>query len=88
MFKHRTFIFFLASLLAAFIVSPAIADEQVVSSDDASSEVNLGNNLRSDVALKMQQGSTADELLKWKNLLDKGAITQEEYDKAKRDLLG
>jgi uncharacterized membrane protein len=32
--------------------------------------------------------SMADELLKWNNLLDKGAITQEEYDKAKQDLLG
>jgi len=30
----------------------------------------------------------ADELLKWNELLEKGAITQEEYDKAKRDLLG
>ena len=28
-----------------------------------------------------------DELLKWNELLAKGAITQEEYDKAKRDLL-
>ena len=32
-------------------------------------------------------GAKADELLKWNELLDKGAITQEEYDKAKRDLL-
>ena len=32
--------------------------------------------------------SKADELLKWNELLEKGAITQEEYDKAKRDLLG
>jgi len=34
------------------------------------------------------EGSVADELLKWNELLAKGAITQEEYDKAKRDLLG
>ena len=32
--------------------------------------------------------SKADALLKWNELLEKGAITQEEYDKAKRDLLG
>jgi hypothetical protein len=31
--------------------------------------------------------SKADALLKWNELLAKGAITQEEYDKAKRDLL-
>jgi len=30
----------------------------------------------------------ADALLKWNELLEEGAITQEEYDKAKRDLLG
>ena len=32
--------------------------------------------------------SKADALSKWNDLLAKGAITQEEYDKAKRDLLG
>ncbi len=31
--------------------------------------------------------SKADALLKWNDLLAKGAITQEEYEKAKRDLL-
>ena len=33
-------------------------------------------------------GAKADELLKWNELLDKEAITQEEYEKVKRDLLG
>lgn len=32
--------------------------------------------------------SPADEILKYKNLLDAGAITQEEYDDKKRQLLG
>ncbi|WP_206513043.1 SHOCT domain-containing protein [Larkinella soli] len=32
--------------------------------------------------------SVADELLKFKQLLDSGAITQEEYDKQKKKLLG
>ena len=31
--------------------------------------------------------ATPGQLLKWNELLEKGAITQEEYDKAKRDLL-
>ncbi len=31
--------------------------------------------------------SVADELLKYKQLLDTGAITQEEYDKKKQELL-
>ena len=32
--------------------------------------------------------STADEILKYKNLLDAGAITQEEYEAKKKQLLG
>ena len=36
---------------------------------------------------KSSINSIPDELLKWNELLTKGAITQEEYDKAKRDLL-
>lgn len=32
--------------------------------------------------------SVADELLKWKGLLDQGVITQEEFDAKKKELLG
>ena len=32
--------------------------------------------------------SSADEILKYKNLLDMGAITQDEFDKKKKELLG
>lgn len=35
-----------------------------------------------------QQMSVADEILKFKNLLDIGAITQEEFDAKKKELLG
>ena len=53
-----------------------------------------------EIALKMQQRienyrlqpmtglSSADEILKYKNLLDTGVITQEEFDAKKRQLLG
>ncbi len=34
------------------------------------------------------QTSTADEILKFKNLLDQGIITQEEFEKKKKELLG
>lgn len=34
------------------------------------------------------QTSAPDELMKWKQLLDAGAITQEEYDIKKKQLLG
>ena len=36
----------------------------------------------------MQQTSAADEIIKFKNLLDMGVITQEEFDAKKKQLLG
>ncbi len=39
------------------------------------------------VAQERPVSSVADELLKFKNLLDMGVITQEEFDKKKRELL-
>ena len=33
-------------------------------------------------------GSSADEILKLKQLLDMGAITQEEFDEQKKKILG
>ena len=36
----------------------------------------------------VQQTSAADELKKFKELLDMGAITQEEFDAKKKQLLG
>ena len=44
--------------------------------------------IATDVVRTFKTTNKADELLKWNDLLAKGAITQEEYDKAKRDLLG
>lgn len=37
--------------------------------------------------VKKAEPSVADELLKYKNLLDAGAITQEEYEEKKKELL-
>ena len=39
------------------------------------------------IAQERPASSVADELLKFKNLLDMGVITQEEFDKKKRELL-
>ena len=38
--------------------------------------------------IKDNDQSTADEILKFKNLLDQGIITQEEFEKKKKELLG
>ena len=40
------------------------------------------------VVQNIQQISSADELAKFKQLLDSGAITQEEYNAKKKQLLG
>ena len=44
------------------------------------------NHLRAKSA--SPQLSTADEILKFKKLLDQGILTQEEFDKKKKELLG
>lgn len=51
--------------------------EMISSHNDSTAEVTVTN-----------ASSPADELLKYKELLDMGAITQEEFDKKKKDLLG
>ena len=38
--------------------------------------------------IQIQQTSSADEILKYKNLLDMGIITQDEFEKKKKQLLG
>ncbi|UNC92038.1 SHOCT domain-containing protein [Candidatus Contubernalis alkaliaceticus] len=43
------------------------------------------NNNRQQI---VQQSSNADEILKYKNLLEQGIITQEEFDAKKKQLLG
>ena len=45
-------------------------------------------NKKAPVQDPVQQTSTADELKKYKELLDTGAITQEEYEAKKKELLG
>jgi predicted Zn-dependent peptidase len=40
------------------------------------------------VQVSIQQTSSADELKKYKELLDQGIITQEEFDAKKKQLLG
>jgi hypothetical protein len=61
-------------------VLPAIATKAVNAIHQAQS-IQLSEN-------KQPQISQADELSKFKNLLDDGAITQEEYDKKKAQILG
>ena len=50
---------------------------------------NINVNVASGGDIKTNETSTsvADELIKYKNLLDAGAITQEEFDRKKAQLL-
>ena len=54
---------------------------QLICSNMESEKTNNG-------AAENSKASVADEILKFKNLLDSGAITQEEYDAKKKQLLG
>jgi len=47
----------------------------------------ISNLIMSRIDTKNNNMSQADELIKYKKLLDSGAITQEEYDKKKKELL-
>jgi ABC-type transport system involved in multi-copper enzyme maturation permease subunit len=59
--------------------------------DSLKQEFAKGNYLRSNIGAPViiqQQTNNADELKKYKELLDDGAITQEEYNIKKKQLLG
>lgn len=45
------------------------------------------NNLKNNISIAASSISEADEIAKYKKLLDSKAITQEEYDKKKKELL-
>ena len=47
----------------------------------------INNQVKEERRLQ-NNGSSADEILKLKQLLDMGAITQEEFDEQKKKLLG
>ena len=49
---------------------------------------NQNNNYSNSEKNNIQQSSSADELKKFKDLLDTGVITQEEFDAKKKQLLG
>ena len=68
-----------AGLLFAVIVV-AFAKRSSLIADSKESQQTVVNNI--------QETTNADELKKYKDLLDNGAITQEEFDAKKKELLG
>jgi hypothetical protein len=50
--------------------------------------ISCNNESKTEIAVTTTTSSPADEILKYKELLDMGAITQKEFNKKKKDLLG
>lgn len=70
--------FYLGCLLAVVIVSIA-KRSTIITGLPSKKEKTVVNNIK--------ETSSADELTKYKNLLDNGTITQEEFDEKKKQLL-
>jgi predicted Zn-dependent peptidase len=49
---------------------------------------SIRQHKKAPVQVSIQQTSSADELKKYKDLLDQGIITQEEFDAKKKQILG
>lgn len=70
---------YLGLLFAVVVV--AFAKHSSIIADTKESKAPIVNNIQ-------ETTTNADELKKYKELLDSGAITQEEYDAKKKELLG
>ncbi len=58
-----------------------------MSDDEFMTKYNLDSVQASGTIVGSYSASTADEIKKYKDLYDSGAITQEEYEKKKKELL-
>ena len=72
-------------LIACGSIGPA--PKVLVTTQPAAQNINVNVASGGDVKTNETSASIADELIKYKNLLDTGAITQEEFDKKKAQLL-
>ena len=72
-------------LIACGSIGPA--PKVLVTTQPAAQNINVNVASGGDVKANETSVSMADELIKYKNLLDTGVITQEEFDKKKDQLL-
>lgn len=78
----------LCLILAIFVpLIPPILLQDVMNKIAMASDTQPVSNQKEDIAKEMRT-DTADEIKKFKELLDSGAITQEEFDTKKKQLLG
>lgn len=71
-------------LIACGSVGPA---PKVLMTAPPAQNINVNVASGGDIKTNETSASVADELIKYKNLLDAGAITQEEFDRKKAQLL-
>lgn len=73
-----------------FTFNPELNEQMGYVADYVKQQIDLCKKAKSapDQATVIQQTSAADELKKFKELLDMGVITQEEFDAKKKQLLG
>ena len=72
-------------LIACGSIGPA--PKVLVTTQPAAQNINVNVASGGDIKANETSVSMADELIKYKNLLDTGVITQEEFDKKKAQLL-
>ena len=72
-------------LIACGSIGPA--PKVLVTTQPAAQNINVNVASGGDVKANETSVSMADELIKYKNLLDTGVITQEDFDKKKAQLL-
>ncbi|MEG0691933.1 MAG: SHOCT domain-containing protein [Oscillospiraceae bacterium] len=65
-----------------------VSSRSAKSINDKIHEILLTQQKSKTAPVQMQAVSSADELLKYKNLLDMGVLTQEEFEQKKKQLLG
>ena len=88
-----TFIFFGLLLFVPFFILYLIFNKKrnAMAEVDAYTQTSAPNQMvakNTNATTPVNVHSVADELLKWKGLLDQGVITQEEFDAKKKELLG
>ena len=79
----------LFSNIVSGIILLCMSDEDYIDKNDREYvESNANNNSEIQTNANQSRMTNLELLIKYKELLDMGAITQEEYDKKKRELLG
>ena len=87
-YSTRKFLSTIAVATSSGITKFALIKNYIEIGNELSHLINERQDKTKTVTEAPTKNSTADELIKYKNLLDSGIITQEEFDAKKKQLLG